>query len=198
MAADESAYKPGSVVPLLTPTAIHLGLPLPTASCGLPAGSGGPPSNACADALLAERAMHPLDLAPGGVCLAARVTSGAGGLLHRRFTLTSATNCAGGLFSVALSRGSLRVGVTHHRALWSPDFPRRHRSRESPRPSGRLVRRAMRIRAAGGSRQAAVSAAAKSTERLVGSASINFTRALVPKFKPAPAWQRARTAGSDS
>src|SRR5699024_8313585 len=30
----------------------------------------------------------------------------------------------GGLLSVALSRGSLRVGVTHHRAGWSPDFPR--------------------------------------------------------------------------
>jgi hypothetical protein len=29
-------------------TAIHLGLPLPTSSSGLPAGSGGPPSNACA------------------------------------------------------------------------------------------------------------------------------------------------------
>ena len=30
----------------------------------------------------------------------------------------------GGLFSVALSRGSPRVGVTHHRSLWSPDVPR--------------------------------------------------------------------------
>ncbi len=30
---------------------------------------------------------------------------------------------AGGLFSVALSRGSPRVGVTHHPALRSPDFP---------------------------------------------------------------------------
>src|SRR6476660_186733 len=30
----------------------------------------------------------------------------------------------GGLFSVALSRGSPRVGVTHHLALRSPDFPR--------------------------------------------------------------------------
>jgi len=29
-----------------------------------------------------------------------------------------------GLFSVALSRGSPRVGVTHHLALWSPDLPR--------------------------------------------------------------------------
>lgn len=29
---------------------------------------------------------------------------------------------------MALSRGSPRVGVTHHRALWSPDFPRRLRA----------------------------------------------------------------------
>src|SRR6185503_17666323 len=67
------------------------------------------------------------DLAPGGVCRAARVTPGAGGLLHRRFTLTASGPEAvgGGLFSVALSRGSPRVGVTHHPALWSPDFPRR-------------------------------------------------------------------------
>jgi hypothetical protein len=33
----------------------------------------------------------------------------------------------GGLFSVALSRGSPRVGVTDHPALWSPDLPRRTR-----------------------------------------------------------------------
>lgn len=31
----------------------------------------------------------------------------------------------GGLFSVALSRGSPRVAVGHHPALWSPDVPRR-------------------------------------------------------------------------
>ncbi len=30
----------------------------------------------------------------------------------------------GGLFSVALSRGSPRVAVSHHFALWSPDVPR--------------------------------------------------------------------------
>jgi len=29
----------------------------------------------------------------------------------------------GGLFSVALSLASRPVGVTHHRTLWSPDFP---------------------------------------------------------------------------
>src|SRR6185312_12633244 len=32
--------------------------------------------------------MAPLDLAPGGVYLAAQVTLGTGGLLHHRFTLT--------------------------------------------------------------------------------------------------------------
>ena len=37
---------------------------------------------------------------------------------------------AGGLFSVALSRGSPRVAVNNHPALWSPDVPRR-------RPEGR-------------------------------------------------------------
>jgi len=37
-----------------------------------------------------SRAGHPLlDLAPGGVCIAESVTALAGGLLHRRFTLTS-------------------------------------------------------------------------------------------------------------
>jgi hypothetical protein len=44
---DEPVCKPGSVPPPLPAagTAIHLGLPLPTASCGLPADSGEPPSN---------------------------------------------------------------------------------------------------------------------------------------------------------
>ena len=42
---------------------------------------------------------------------------------------------SGGLFSVALSRGSPRVGVTHHPALWSPDFPHRSCLRRG-RPAG--------------------------------------------------------------
>src|SRR5699024_2147289 len=45
----------------------------------------------------------------------------------------------GGLLSVALSRGSLRVGVTHHRAGWSPDFPRPRgasRGDAAARPTG--------------------------------------------------------------
>src|SRR5699024_9749236 len=54
------------------------------------------------------------------------VAQGAGGLLHHPFTLTASAEAGrGGFLSVALSRGSPRVGVTHHPALWSPDFPRR-------------------------------------------------------------------------
>jgi len=64
---------------------IHLGLPLPTASCGLPASIG----RATLDRSRREL-RSPLDLAPGGVYLAAAVTCGAGGLLHHRFTLTPA------------------------------------------------------------------------------------------------------------
>ena len=90
-------------------------------SCDLPASSGGSPSSACT---VQVRTLKPLDLAPRGVCRAARVTSGAGGLLHHRFTLATWPKPDGGLFSVALSRGFPRVGVTHHAALWSPDLPR--------------------------------------------------------------------------
>src|SRR5690606_27635913 len=45
---DELACRPGSVLALRGAT-IHLGLPLPTASCDPPVSSGGPPSNAHAD-----------------------------------------------------------------------------------------------------------------------------------------------------
>jgi hypothetical protein len=54
---------------------------------------------------------------------------------------------SGGLFSVALSRGSPRVGVTHHPALRSPDFPRQERL---PRPPGRLVLGKVRAKRAPG------------------------------------------------
>jgi hypothetical protein len=88
VAADESGCRPGSVPGGLAArrvAAIHLGLPLPTASCGLPADSGGQPSNVRAGGVSLRR---PLDLAPGGVYLAAQVALGTGGLLHHRFTLT--------------------------------------------------------------------------------------------------------------
>jgi AcrR family transcriptional regulator len=98
------------------PTVIHLGLPLPAASCGLPASIGRAALKRSRRS--ASEPADPLDLAPGGVYQAAAVTCGAGGLLHHRFTLTPAPNRhRGGLFSVALSRGSPRVGVTDHPAL---------------------------------------------------------------------------------
>jgi len=100
--------------------AIHLGLPLPTASCGLPADSGEQPSNI--------RARHPR--APILTLLRVGFTEPAESprSLVVSYTTVSplpAAEAAGGLFSVALSRGSPRVGVTHHPALWSPDVPRR-------------------------------------------------------------------------
>jgi hypothetical protein len=93
----------------------------------------------------ADRLPNPLDLAPGGVYQATAVTCGAGGLLHHRFTLTPIAR--GGLFSVALSRGSPRVGVTHHLALWSPDFPRRsflHRDHPANSSTPRVRHRVMK------------------------------------------------------
>ena len=95
-----------------------------------------------------------LGIAPGGVCLAASVARGAGALLPHRFTLTSVA--AGGLFSVALSRGSPRLAVSQHPALWGPDLPQpdvsgrgrpvdsrsmrlgRHREKPHPRVRGNI------------------------------------------------------------
>ncbi len=64
-------------------------------------------------------------LAPSGVCLAGR---SPGSLVGSYPTVSPLPVLAwwptiGGLFSVALSVGSPRLGVTQHRALWSPDFP---------------------------------------------------------------------------
>jgi len=86
-AAGELAYRPGSVRPLAR-------------------ADGHPSRTAVADSLVrstrehragrpqslaqehADIGMLPLDLAPGGVYRAAQVALSAGGLLHRRFTLT--------------------------------------------------------------------------------------------------------------
>jgi hypothetical protein len=119
------------------PAVIHLGLPLPAASVRSTREhrAGRPPALAQATRIAAR---GPLDLAPGGVYQAAAVTRDAGGLLHHRFTLTPPPRRRGGLLSVALSRGSPRVGVTDHPALWSPDLP--HRAEAQARPPGRLTR----------------------------------------------------------
>jgi hypothetical protein len=65
-------------------------------------------------------------LAPGGVCQAGR---SPGSLVGSYPTVSplpvlALRRAIGGLFSVALSVGLPRLGVTQHRALWSPDFPR--------------------------------------------------------------------------
>ena len=54
---------------------------------------------------------------------------------HHCLSLSEAIGC---VFSVALSVGSLRLGVTQHPALWSSDFPLTARSRQ--RLSGFLQR----------------------------------------------------------
>ncbi len=68
----------------------------------------------------------------------------AGALLPHLFTLTSRTapskkeskDCRrGGIFSVALSLGLPPVGVTHHPALWSPDFPPRSQIGATTQPT---------------------------------------------------------------
>jgi hypothetical protein len=144
-AAGESACRPGSVHPL----ARAGGHPSGTAVAGSLVRStrelraGHPQSLAQA---VRPKPQGPSDLAPGGVYQAAAVTCGAGGLLHHRFTLTlgpAGDRAKGGLLSVALSRGSPRVGVTDHLALWSPDLP--HRVFTPARPPGRLARRGSSI-----------------------------------------------------
>ncbi len=87
-----------------------------------------------------------LGLAPGGVYPASEVTPTAV-RSYRTFSplpadcfpgRTPEPTSAGGIFSVALSRFSRTVGVTHHRAPRSPDFPLRgaitHTPQRSPGP----------------------------------------------------------------
>jgi len=125
--------KPGPVRATRVAT-IHLGSTLPPTSCGLPAGLGGQPSNACA----APASRRLLTLLRVGFTEPPQSPAA----LVVSYTTVSPLPPGepdGGLFSVALSRGSPRVGVTHHPALWSPDFPRRRVS-PSPRPPGQLAR----------------------------------------------------------
>ena len=107
---------------------IHLGPPLPAGSRDLPAGSGEQPSGACCAVLLRAGFTQPPQ-SP-----AALVGS------YPTVSPLPAGHPAGGLFSVALSRGSPRVAVSHRPALWSPDVPRSPGLPGAPRPPGRLVR----------------------------------------------------------
>lgn len=111
---NEPACKPDPVPPGGPGAAtIHLGPSLPTASSDLPGSSGGPPSNAPCLTLLRVGFTEPR-WSPSALVVSYTTVSPLPG-----------AEAPGGLLSVALSRGSPRVGVTHHPALWSPDFPRR-------------------------------------------------------------------------
>lgn len=117
--AKGSAGTPGSVhaAPLGGRwTAISLGVALPRPSSGLP------------EDPTSSRIVLCLTL------LRARFTERTGSLrpLVVSYTTVSPlprTGVCGGLFSVALSRGLPRVGVTHRPALRSPDVPRHRNSR---------------------------------------------------------------------
>ncbi len=114
------------VVPVM---AIPLGRRLPVGSSGLPEGRAGgqpiPSARPCSRWGLPSRRGRPRRwcalTAPFHPCLCGPEAA------------------IGGLFSVALSCGSPRLGVTQHLALWSPDVPRPGHSRARTRPPGRLT-----------------------------------------------------------
>ena len=111
----------GPVSRVLSWGVIPLGWMSPSTSCDLPAGSIGSILAACA----VRRLIWSCSL--GGLPCPSCCQSG-GGLLPHRFTLACSAPCfhwpvIGGLFSVALSVGSPRPGVTRPSTLRSPDFP---------------------------------------------------------------------------
>ncbi len=76
--------------------------------------------------------------APGGVCPAAAVTSGA--VRSYRTLSPLPLQCKGGLLSVALSLGSPPPGVTRHRVSMEPGLSSPATFRSLPaRPSSQLV-----------------------------------------------------------
>ena len=88
---------------------IHLGDLLPGRSSTLPAARTRRAASRCL-----------FGLAGGGVCRAVTVTRDA---VRSYRTFSPLPSIEGGMFSVALSLGSLRVAVSDHRALPSSDFP---------------------------------------------------------------------------
>jgi len=101
-----------------SPTAIYLGAALPQPSSGLP-GSSASSLNASCLTLLRARFTEP--------------TASPQPLVVSYTTVSPLPRAGarGGLFSVALSRGLPRVGVTHRPALWSPDVPRHRPGHEA-------------------------------------------------------------------
>ena len=158
-ASVKRACKPDSVSRARHGTAaIYLVPPLPKGSCGLPGDdSWALPSD--------QRRRPPIWPCSGWGLPASRLAPGPGALLPHRFTLACPSRCReaiGAIVSVALSVASLRLGVTQHPALWSPDFPPRRRRSGRPalltcsvyapfrhwqgRACGRLTLRAVALR----------------------------------------------------
>jgi len=140
------ACKPGSVPAPRTARAmaIHLGRPLPDASCGRPgrrAGNppcAGPKAPACRPYL----ALLPVGFtmpppSPGTRCALTAPFHPYPPARPR----SPAPRGVGGLLSVALSLGSPPPGVTRHRVPVEPGLssPRRGRTRGGERPSGHLA-----------------------------------------------------------
>jgi hypothetical protein len=100
---------------------IPLGRRLPVGSSGLPR------SNAGLQRACRGRTSPPplFGLAPGGVCRASRSPDCWCALTapFHPYLIPVIYRAIGGMLSVALSLASRPVGVTHHRVLWSPDFP---------------------------------------------------------------------------
>ena len=144
MSESAVCYTSGPVSRVLSPDpkgrrmVIYLGHRLPDTSCSQP------------ERAVRARALRPIGEA-GHLSVPIRPCTGwglpcqlrhrsRGGLLPHRFTLARYERCssAGGLFSVALSVGLPRLGVTQHPALWCSDFP--HPSANlGARPSDPLV-----------------------------------------------------------
>lgn len=112
-------YIPRDFFPASAWAIISLGDASPRPSSDLP-GTEPPSRSRPCGGYLRERAIPSrpqtvsslLGLAPGGGCLATRITAGAGGLLHHRFTITHPL------------RGRLSVSVALLRQITPPrDFP---------------------------------------------------------------------------
>ena len=118
-------YKPRSVRSWLDETSkaiigtiIHLDPASPRGSSSLPEAQeerAAPRPPKCALPLLG--------LAPDGGCLAADIATGAGGLLHHLFTLSSKGLRPEAVIFCGPIPGLPRPGVTRHHALQSADFP---------------------------------------------------------------------------
>ncbi len=139
LAAAERASKPNSVVgDHLSGPEVALRLEHPTRSFGTAVGEFGMANGRHSRLCFRSASFHETGrlLLPTWACwrwgLPCRdCHQSRGALLPHHFTLTGPRPC--GVFSVALSLGSLRVGVTNHRALSSSDFPPGRDPRGVPR-----------------------------------------------------------------